>query len=74
MKAISRFFILLPVFSACSKEYHINVIHLSCGFKVNPFGIDMEKPGNCWNLESEKQAVSHNAYPFYSFLTEISTV
>ena len=62
MKTILQFFILLLLISSCTKDTQLNIINLKCEYKVNPLGVDIDKPRFSWNLESEQRGVSQSAY------------
>ncbi len=62
MKSIFKLLILLLLINSCSEKSLVNVVNLRCEYKVNPVGIDIEKPRISWNLESEQRAISQTAY------------
>ena len=65
MKSILRIFILLLLFAACKSKQSagpVNVTNLRCEYKINPFGIDIEKPRLSWNLEAEQRGVAQKSY------------
>ena len=62
MKTIVRIFILLFLFSSCSEKPHVNVVNLKCEYKVNPLGIDIEKPRFSWIIESAQRGVNQSAF------------
>lgn len=65
MKSILRIFILLLLFAACKSKQPVgpvNVTNLRCEYKINPFGIDIEKPRLSWNLEAEQRGVAQKSY------------
>lgn len=71
MKTIFKLLILLLLISGCSEKSQVNVVNLRCEYKVNPVGIDIEKPRFSWNLESEQRGISQSAFQiFVSFQTE----
>jgi alpha-L-rhamnosidase len=62
MKTILKLLIFLLLFSGCSEKSQVNVVNLRCEYKVNPVGIDIEKPRFSWNLESEQRGISQTQY------------
>jgi len=65
MRTIIPIFILLLIVSACqekSQSGQVNVVSLKCEYKVNPLGVDIEKPRFSWISESDQRGVSQFAY------------
>jgi len=62
MKTIFRMIILLLLNNACSESLQVKVTNLKCEYKVNPLGVDIEKPRFSWISESVHRGVSQTAY------------
>ncbi|MEI6676977.1 MAG: family 78 glycoside hydrolase catalytic domain [Mariniphaga sp.] len=62
MKTIIRIFILLFFFSSCSEKPRVDVISLKCEYKVNPLGVDIEKPRFSWIIVSAQRGVNQSAF------------
>ena len=52
----------LFLFISCSGKFNVKLTNLRCEYKVNPSGIDIDKPRLSWNSESESREVSQIAY------------
>ena len=64
MRTLFRIFILLLLVGACREKSPVNVkvADLQCEYKINPLGVDVEKPRFSWILESNQRGVSQSAY------------
>ena len=65
MKNIFKLLVLLLITSACSEKSQVSVVNLKCEYKINPLGVDIEKPRFGWISESEQRGVSQAAYQIF---------
>jgi len=65
MKTFFRIFILVLLLSSCKEKTQVNVVSLKCEYKVNPLGVDIEKPRFSWISESGQRGVSQSAYQVF---------
>ena len=61
MRTLLTIMALLLLTTACSKKSQITVVNLKCEYKVDPLGVDAEKPRFSWILESGQRGVSQTA-------------
>lgn len=62
MKTLFRIFILALILSSCKEKTQVSVVNLKCEYKVNPLGVDIEKPRFSWISESAQRGVSQSAW------------
>ena len=62
MRALYKILILVVFAGGCSTRTQVKVTNLKCENKVNPLGIDVEKPRFSWISESDQHGVSQSAY------------
>ena len=65
MRTIFSFLILILFAGACHEKTQLKVTGLKCEYKVNPLGVDIEKPRFSWILESDMRRVAQNAYQVF---------
>ncbi|MCK5209888.1 MAG: hypothetical protein KAQ79_17765, partial [Cyclobacteriaceae bacterium] len=65
MKTFTQFLIFFLLATACVENTQLNITNLKCEYKVNPLGIDIEKPRFSWNLESNQRGVNQTAYQIF---------
>ncbi len=65
MKTFTQFLILFLLAGACVENTQLNITNLKCEYKVNPLGVDIEKPRFSWNLESNQRGVDQTAYQIF---------
>ena len=60
---LSAFLMLIFILSAAPATFAaLSVSNLKCEYKINPVGIDVEKPRLSWIIESDKRGVLQSAY------------
>lgn len=62
MRTTIYLIILLLLAVACDKPILLDITNLRCEYKVNPLGVDIEKPRFSWELESNQRGISQSAY------------
>ncbi len=62
MKTIISIFILFFIAGACAEHTQMNITNLKCEYKVNPLGVDIQKPRFSWNLQSDQRGAKQRAY------------
>ena len=62
MKPIIKLIILLLFTNACVKDSQVIVNNLKCEYKVNPLGIDIQKPRFFWQINDPHRGAVQTAY------------
>ncbi len=62
MKTSIKFIIILLLASACTNSSQLKVEKLKCENKINPIGIDVNKPRLSWIPESNQRGAKQTAY------------
>ena len=65
MKSIFRIVILFLITTSCTQSVRLKVTNLRCEYKINPLGIDVEKPRFSWNLESDRRGAAQTSYQIF---------
>ncbi len=61
IKSLFRFFILLLFMCSCSESQKVTITQLKCDYRVDPLGVDSEKPRFSWNMEADYRGAAQSA-------------
>ncbi len=62
MKTIAGIFILLLFCNACGNDHQERITNLRCEYRVNPLGLDVNKPRFFWEITDTSRGAAQTAY------------